>query len=396
MNRKIIAETGKQRLFLAAVICYIGFILGFEDGGLQCILADISADFSFSGTQMGSLASVQFAGTIIGPMFAGVVSDRIGKKRVIIASCIIFTTAAVICFCAVSVVQLYAGLLFLGISFGSVETASTAALADTYGDRSAKYISLMQGILGLGAVLSPILMNAVISDGYADWRFMFNTCSVMFAAAVLLFFFIKTSKKRDFYGLKCKKKKTIKLKSVFSIVITGVTLSIGIYIFMENGVAFFIDSFYTQTYPDGESLASAALSLFWLAMALSRLMCSVMYMYRYKIIATCFFCSAALLIIIVASGNMYLSAVLFFSLGLFFGPTWSFLMSIASTRDPENSGLMSGIMLLTGGIGGMSSPLAVGMISDLTGLRAAFILIAALAVAGAAIYMRCCYKYLKE
>ena len=90
MNRKIIAETGKQRLFLAAVICYIGFILGFEDGGLQCILADISADFSFSGTQMGSLASVQFAGTIIGPMFAGVVSDRIGKKRVIIASCIIF------------------------------------------------------------------------------------------------------------------------------------------------------------------------------------------------------------------------------------------------------------------------------------------------------------------
>lgn len=396
MENRIYSNKKFQRSLLAAVICYIGFILGFEDGGLQSVLTDISDDFGFSGTQTGSLASVQFAGTIIGPMFAGVISDRIGKKKVIIASCIIFAAAAVMCFCAEHVGQLYAGLLFVGISFGSAETAAIAVLADTFEDKSAKYISLMQGILSLGAVFSPILMYAVISSGYADWRFMFTACSGMSAVAAAFFYFIKIRKKISLNTEQNEKKKPVRLRAVFSIVITGVAFSIGIYIFMENGVAFFIDSFYRQVYTDGEASASAALSLFWLAMALSRLMCSVIYKYRYKIIAVCFFCSAVLLVIIVFAENMYLSTVLFFFLGMFYGPIWSFLMSIASTRDPENSGLISGIMLLTGGIGGMSSPLAVGMISDLTGLRAAFILIAALAVAGGAIYMRCCYKYLKE
>lgn len=71
-------------------------------------------------------------------------------------------------------------------------------------------------------------------------------------------------------------------------------------------------------------------------------------------------------------------------------------MSMATARHPEHSGLISSIMLVTGGIGGMTSPVMVGMVSDFAGLRVAFLLIGVMAAAGGGIYAKCCYKYLKE
>ena len=306
LNIEMLSENKFKKNFFAIIICYLGFILGFEDGGLQYTLADIADDFVLSDTQMGSLASAQFAGTVVAPLFAGVVSDRIGKKKVILVACAVFAAASGICFSAADSQWLYAGLFFAGLSFAAAETAAVAALSDAYGEKSAKYINLMQGILSFGAVVSPVSMSLAIKSGHADWRFMFALCSVMSLIAGLFFVSVKFIICAGLQESDVTCRNASERKPVFDIVITGVALSIGIYIFMENGAAFFINSICLNMAGSSDIFASVVLSLFWTAMALSRIMCSAAYRYKYKITLICFSGSALVLVVIFFLSEVYI------------------------------------------------------------------------------------------
>ena len=70
--------------------CFAGFLLGFEDSGLQYILLKAAQEFHLSQAEMGSLVSTQFSAVTIAPLFMGAVSDRIGKKKVAVFFSMIF------------------------------------------------------------------------------------------------------------------------------------------------------------------------------------------------------------------------------------------------------------------------------------------------------------------
>ena len=59
------------------------FTLGFEVGGYQAVLLEISQEFAMTGTQMGILASVQSAATILSTLLFGGLTDRMSKKKAV-------------------------------------------------------------------------------------------------------------------------------------------------------------------------------------------------------------------------------------------------------------------------------------------------------------------------
>lgn len=111
--------------FLAGVICFVGFLLGIETGGLQFVLLKIAREFGLSQMSMGSLMSVQFIAVTAAPLLVGALSDRIGKKIVIIVGCLIFALSAALCICAETVVLLQIGICGIGVAFGSLEATIT-------------------------------------------------------------------------------------------------------------------------------------------------------------------------------------------------------------------------------------------------------------------------------
>ena len=78
----------KRRSFYIA--CMILFFLGFEAGGFQISLLQMTGEFGISGVKGGLLVSAQQAVVIIMPFLAGIVADRIGKIRVLLFAGSIF------------------------------------------------------------------------------------------------------------------------------------------------------------------------------------------------------------------------------------------------------------------------------------------------------------------
>lgn len=79
MNERILEQQLGRDRFLAGAICFIGFLLGIETGGLQFILLKAANEFHLSQTSMGSIVTVQFAAVTITPRWSD--SFPIGLER---------------------------------------------------------------------------------------------------------------------------------------------------------------------------------------------------------------------------------------------------------------------------------------------------------------------------
>ena len=264
MNERILEQQLRRGRFLAGAICFIGFLLGIETGGLQFILLKAANEFHLSQTSMGSIVTVQFAAVTIAPLVVGFISDRIGKKKVILSASLLFACGSFLSILSAQMGLLLVGVVLIGFAFGSLETTITAALSDTFGERSGRYISIMQGCLSFGAVLSPLAVNLAINQWNFNWRVLFWVCLIFAVVGGIAIFFAKfhTVPQED-------RKKSMGKLNFRDLFLIGAFLVIAFYMIAENNTTCFIDSFYANILRDS-TYSAAALSGFWAAMTISR------------------------------------------------------------------------------------------------------------------------------
>lgn len=360
-----------NKLFLAKVICFIGFLLGVETGGLQFVLLKAANEFNLSQTEMGSIVTVQFIACTISAVLAGVLADKIGKKKVIEISAMIFAAGSLLITISDIVLLLKVGICGIGLAFGALEATITGALSDSYHEKSGKYISIMQGFLSLGAVVTPVVVNLVMNNMNVGWRLLFWICCIFSVVAVLL-----TCIARFEAVNPCRQRE--KPFKIGDKVFVGAVIMIFGYLFIENGTTCFIDSFFVKVI-DKPTYSAAALSLFWACMTVSRFVSSTFYEKKDTIIPVA--CSMAA-VVLAYMKFMEVPQVALIGIGVIgfaYGPLSPYLMNIAVERFPEKSGTVSGIMLASSGFGGAVSPVLVGFISDCADLREAYFVVGCVA-----------------
>ncbi len=353
--------------FLAGSICFIGFLLGIETGGLQFILLKAANEFQLSQTTMGSIVTVQFVAVTIAPLIVGTLSDRIGKKKVIVSACLLFACGSIVSILSLQMSMLLAGVVLIGFAFGSLETTITAALSDVFGQRSGRYISLMQGCLSFGAVISPLVVNLAINQWGLNWRVLFWICLIFAAAGGISIFFANFHRTMPNSGDQSSGK--LNFRDRFLI---GAFLMIGIYMIVENNTTCFIDTFFSTVLEDSR-YSAAALSGFWAAMTISRFLFSALYEKRQVILPV--LCAIGGILLIAMNWLEHPAVVLtsLFVIGLCYGPMSPFIMNMAVERYPEKSGTTAGLMLGFMGAGGAVGPVLGGYIADLFGLRLTYL-----------------------
>ena len=144
-------------------------------------LPDIALRLHASTAQVQFTLSAYLIGFAVGQIFYGPVSDRHGRKTVLIGALILYAMATLICAVSMSVEMLIVGRALQGIGGSGGIVLARAIVRDLYsGARAGRELSLIASVMALAPVLAPVL-GGVLQAGLG-WRWVFITLLISGAA----------------------------------------------------------------------------------------------------------------------------------------------------------------------------------------------------------------------
>lgn len=373
------------------------FFLGYEAGGFQTVLLQISEDMQISGIFQGMIIAAQYSALIIMPPLFGSIADRIGKKKVLLIFCAVFSAGCLVVTNTDSYILLLAGVFIIGTGYSVCESVSMAVLSDCYHENSAKYMNITQGFFSLGAVVSPFITKAFINSENQNWRTVFVIPAIAYVVILLLLLVTDIHPNLN-QPTDLRPDKSSHISILFENKLYLLVLAIMIYTGLEIGISFYIDSFVSVELDYG-NLSAVALSAFWITMIPSRLLGGYLHKYKKLIVLISFTIITGLLVMTHYVHNVYAAVALFLSIGAFLGPVWPNLMSMSTDKAGSRSGFVIGFMGTSCGAGAIIFPLLVGWSSNKYGLRNSFLMLAVLTIIG--VLASLCYniftgEYLKR
>lgn len=125
---------------------------------------------------------------VIGSPIAGVIVDKLGRKKLLLAGVIFYGFAGASGFLLNDLPTILIGRAFLGLSVASVMVSATTLIADYYiGAARATFMGLQAAFMGLGGVIFLSVGGALAS---ASWRYPFLIYLFSWLLIPLIIFYI--------------------------------------------------------------------------------------------------------------------------------------------------------------------------------------------------------------
>jgi MFS family permease len=136
------------------------------------VLASIIADLGMSKETAGALGSLTLLASAAGGLLFGIVADRFGRTRALIASVLIYSVFTAACGLAQTVAQLAVFRIFLGIGMGGEWASGAALVSETWpAEHRGKALGFMQSAWAVGYGAAAIV-TAVVMPLWG-WRGVF-------------------------------------------------------------------------------------------------------------------------------------------------------------------------------------------------------------------------------
>jgi len=157
---------------IAAIAALGGLLFGYDTGVISGALIFIRHVMSLSPTMQGVVVAIALAGAAIGAAMVGYLSDRAGRRRVILGAGLVFIAGAVISAIAQGVAVLLIGRFFVGVAIGVASMLTPLYLAEIApaSDRGA-IVSLNQLCITAGILVS-YLVGYALASATGGWRWM--------------------------------------------------------------------------------------------------------------------------------------------------------------------------------------------------------------------------------
>ena len=193
----------KKTLFIAFVVSLGGFLFGFDAGIISGVMSYAGPQFNLNDAQTGWVVSSPSFAAMIAMLIAGRLSDRIGRKKILILVAFLYALSAVTSAFAISYETLYISRMVGGIAFGAALILAPTYIAEiSTAKNRGKLVSIQQLNIVLGffaAFLSNYYFNQNNIEGSLFlndnnvWRWMLG---VEFFPAIIYFgllFFVPRS-----------------------------------------------------------------------------------------------------------------------------------------------------------------------------------------------------------
>jgi MFS family permease len=227
-------------------ICYISLLfLGMYLAVYQITISSISEEHVISSTISGVLISLHFAGIMLAPAIFGEISDRRGKKPVVIISFIIFITGLLLVYFFDLIVLIAVGIFLIGCGFGVIEGLLSGLLADINVEKTSQVINISQMYFSIGAVIGPVAAVWII-DALGGWKQNYIVLTVIFFLLLLVILKLDFGK----VGLaETEESKVIEKSGPISLLLLKqktfflLCLSIFVYVGIEEASAFWVNTY---------------------------------------------------------------------------------------------------------------------------------------------------------
>ena len=123
----------------------------------------------------------------VGTLFWGPMSDKYGRKKVLIVGTILYVAASAVCAASADVYMMIVARIVQGIGAGAITAVSMALIKDCFqGKQRETILAIVQSVAGLAPMIAPVL-GAVLLQ-FTDWRGSFVVLTAVGAVCLLLAF----------------------------------------------------------------------------------------------------------------------------------------------------------------------------------------------------------------
>lgn len=196
-------------LFIALTAALGGFLFGYDTAVISGTIGFVKSKFALDAVMEGWFVSSALVGCIAGVSFAGELSDRVGRKKALIASGFLFSLSALGCAISASHTQLIVFRLLGGVGVGVASMLSPLYIsevspANIRGRMVALYqLAIATGILvayftnawllknSVGLEIQNVLLQKIFAEEV--WRAMFGSEVVPAMLFFITMFFIPES-----------------------------------------------------------------------------------------------------------------------------------------------------------------------------------------------------------
>lgn len=160
-------------LYVVAIVASLGGLLsGYDTGVISGALLFINETWILPDTLQGFLVSSVLIGAVIGAGTNGILADIFGRKKIIMATAVIFILGSILCAFAPNVYVLILSRIFVGFAVGIVNFIVPLYLSEI----SPKHlrgtlVSLYQWAITAGILFS-YFINSVFAHVVYNWRLM--------------------------------------------------------------------------------------------------------------------------------------------------------------------------------------------------------------------------------
>jgi DHA1 family bicyclomycin/chloramphenicol resistance-like MFS transporter len=143
---------------------------------MLAVLAEIGKTFGVDVTRTQSVLTAFFIGFSVGQFVVGPVSDRFGRRPVLLGGLTLYLVASVLCVVAPSFETLLVARCMQGLGAAAPRVITISVIRDCYsGRRMASVMSLAMTVLMVIPVIAPTFGQAVVLAAPWQWIFVFLT-----------------------------------------------------------------------------------------------------------------------------------------------------------------------------------------------------------------------------
>ncbi len=191
------SEYSGNKLYLYAVTLVAavgGLLFGFDIGVISGTIPFITSHFNLNVHLEGFVVSNLLLGSFVGAGFAGMLSDRYGRKIILILAAFLFTLSAVFSAIPQTLMQLIAARFLGGIAVGVASVLSPVYIAELAPARiRGRLVGINQFTIVIGILLTYISNWLLVDIGPNNWRWMFGVETLPSVIFMIALFFVPES-----------------------------------------------------------------------------------------------------------------------------------------------------------------------------------------------------------